>query len=120
MCDSTNDRCLCGPGEPECGDGEYCEDEKCSGKIIKILPFDATINLKLSSIVVIHNQYNPLLHLFLEVDGSWEEWGEWFPCPGCGKELKKRKRKCNLKGNGRPCDGEAEEIESGKNGLFDN
>ena len=76
--------------------------------------------ISLSSIVVIRNQYNQLLHLFLEVDGSWEEWGEWFPCPGCGKELKKRKRKCNRKGNGRLCDGEAEEIESGKNELFDN
>ena len=34
MCDYVNNRCVCGQGEPECGNGEYCEDDKCSGKMI--------------------------------------------------------------------------------------
>ena len=47
MCDSVNNRCVCGPGDPECGKGEYCEDEKCSGKILYIYKITCVQALKL-------------------------------------------------------------------------
>ena len=113
---------MCSKGIEACKEGEYCLDRVCSGIDVDFVLLWCDLNsyISLSSIMLKHNQQYPLIHWFLEVDGSWDEWGEWSTCQECSRGVMKRTRVCNVKGNGRQCVGKAEEFKSGMNGVFDN
>ena len=93
---------------------------ECAQVLTLILYYYGVTLILISSIEVMHNQLYPLLHLFLEVHGSWGNWEEWSTCQECKRGVMKRTRDCNVKGNGRQCVGKAEEFKSGMNGVFDN